>query len=411
MISFSHRRILGMVIAGFILYTQYLQYVFKAIPSMVTILGALVLGIGYIGILNCRKYWSPFEVNEFTMMFFFFAATLVTGFASSPNITVHIRYWITSFTYFLLVPCFMYLIGNKRRLCIFCALYMIFSILCAITLLHNPVVYYERAAEGARYSLSKSLNVNMLGQFFMLGGWGCCLLMNFFPKFQKYGLAIIVLLFYANNLTGSRKNLIAIILTVGLWFVICWMPDNKKNIFKVLLMIIAIISITYYCYIHFYLNSDIAQRMTQIFVSSDGKENGRFDMYRIAVYIFKKYPIFGLGFHGFGLWIGNVNTYSHATYAELLACTGICGSVLFLGMYVYSFVKILVLIIRIRKIEELKDSLVMLKMALILWVIIIFMSSTVIYFYELIGFMVWGILFSIIQITKKDISEYMLERT
>lgn len=406
---FSHRRILSVLMAVFILYTQYLQYVYFAIPSMVTILGAMVLGFGYIGIIYCREYWSPFKINEFTMMFIFFAITLATGIATSPNVTIHIRYWVTSFGYFLLVPCFMYLLESKEKLCVFCALYMAFSLLCAFTLWHNPVVYYEQAAEGVRYSLSQLLNVNMLGQFFMLGSWGCCFLMTFFPKFQKYGLAIIVFLFYANNLTGSRKNLIVILLIVGLWFAICWVPDNKENFLKVLLTAIVIFAVVYYCYIYFYLNSDIAQRMGQMFISSDGRENGRIDMYRTAMTIFKKNPIFGVGFHGYGIWIGKVSAYSHATYAELIADTGVVGSILFLGMYIYSFIKIILLIRRIKGIRELKDSLLMLKLALILWCVIIFMSSGVIYFYELVCFMIWGIMFSIIQITKKQIYMYMIE--
>lgn len=405
-IKITQKRILGVLLAIFIFYTQYLQYVCKPIPSMVSILGGVVILYGYLEIFSDKECWSPFKVTEFSMLALFFGVTFVTGILFSPDMMVHIKYWLMSFEYFLLVPCFMYLIKNKEDFFFFCALYLLLSLCCSFSLWHNPVVYYERAEEGVRYSLSTSLNVNMLGQFLSLGCWCCCVLMTFFRKFEKFGLILITILFYANSLTGSRKNLIAILLIVGTWYILCWMPNHRKNFLHILIVTVLIIILVGYCYTHIYLGSDMANRMNELVVSSDGKQNARIDMYKIAWGIFKNNPLFGLGFHGYGFFVGNINSYSHATYAEVIATTGLCGSILFLGMYIYSIIKIVINVVKVKRIVELEDTLILLKLALVLWFSILFMSIGVIYFYELFCFIIWGILFSMIQITSKRIENY-----
>lgn len=404
-ISLSHRNILSVLLALFLFYTQYFQYEFTAMPSMVTILGGIVLAFGYIGIIYGGNYKKCFKVKEFKIMSLFFLLSFFTGIVTSPNVIIHMKYWFASFEYFLLVPCFMYIFKSKKLFLRFCAFYLFIALLCAFSLWHHPVIY-EKSVEGIRYSLSLSLNVNMLGLFLTLGCWCCCTLMSFFPKFTKYGLILVLFLLYANNLTGSRKNLIAIVLILSLWFFIYWLPENKNNYFKKFFIGIVIVFIVYYCYIHFYLGSSIANRMDELIVSSDGTENARIGMYRIAFNIFENNILFGLGFHGYGIYVGKINSYSHATYAEVLANTGLVGSLLFIGMYVYSFFKILMIINKIKKIKELKNSLLLMKLSLILWCSIIFMSVGIIYFYELVCFVIWGVLFSMIQIAENEINNY-----
>ena len=343
------------------------------------------------------------------LMLIFFILTFVSGLITSASVSDHVSYWISSFEYFLLVPCLMYILREQKDISKFCFLYILFAIICAVTLIIHPVSYYESDSEGVRYSLSASLNVNLLGQFLTLGSWCCCVLMTIYQKFRKFGYIVFILLFYANNLTESRKNFIAILIIFLAWFILCWIPDNMNNKLKIVVFSLCLVGIACYAYVHFYLGSDMATRMGNIFVDSSGNQNKRLDMYESAVELFKQSPLFGLGYHAYGISIGIVGTYSHSTYAEVLANSGILGCALLFGMYIYSIVKIIKLLHQIRNIPALDKARKLLKSALILWIVIVFMSTGVIYIYELICFIIWGVMFSLVRCIEIEIKTYCNE--
>lgn len=404
--AITYKRALAIFFCIFVFYTEYLQYVWNAIPNMVAILGMLVLGVGYLLILASNKSWTPFGVKEFELMLIFFIITFISGLITSTSVSAHVTYWISSFEYFLLVPCLMYILRDQKDISKFCFFYMLFAIICAVTLIAHPVSYYESGSEGVRYSLSTSLNVNLLGQFLTLGSWCCCVLMTIYQKFRKFGYIVFILLFCANNLTKSRKNFIAILIIFLVWFILCWIPENKNDRFKIAVFSLCLVGIACYAYVHFYLGSDMATRMGNIFVDSLGNQNKRFDMYESAVELFKQSPLFGWGYHAYGISVGKPGGYSHATYPEVLANSGILGCALLFGMYIYSVVKVIKLLYRTRNILALSNERNLLKSALILWIVIAFMSTGVIYIYELVCFIIWGVLFSLIRCIENEIRTY-----
>ena len=64
---------------------------------------------------------------------------------------------------------------------------------------------------------------------------------------------------------------------------------------------------------------------------STGDET-RIGMYQEAYQFFKSSPLFGIGFNNYRL-LSVYHTYSHSTYAEVLACTGLLGAVLYLSAF------------------------------------------------------------------------------
>ena len=57
---------------------------------------------------------------------------------------------------------------------------------------------------------------------------------------------------------------------------------------------------------------------------------GRTELYDAAWEIFMQHPIVGIGYNCFRV-VGGYGYFTHSTYMELLACTGIVGFILFMG--------------------------------------------------------------------------------
>ena len=398
------------VLAIFIFYTQYFQHVIVAIPYMVTITGAALIAIcGYFFIWHQIDF-NEFSIKELNIFFLFYVVTLYTGAigsASSAGIGYHIQNWLSYFLYFLVTPCVMYIVMTKKDIIMFVKLYGCFALFCALTLIVNPITAKENMVEqNARYTIGRSLNVNLLGQYFTFGCWCILFLIIFKPKLRFPGFISIGMLLYGVNMTGSRKNLIAIIMIIGLWFLFIWFPENKNQGLKIIVIVPALVLLVFLAYNKFYLGSTIANRMDHIITNSRGMRNSRFDMYEDAFSLFKQHPFVGWGFKGYSYYFfGNASGYSHATYAEVPACTGLVGSCLFFGMYIYSIKKVIKLILLTNHDEDLMETNKILRMDLILWCSILFMGVGVIYIYELIGYLIFGVLFATIRYAEWSILE------
>lgn len=391
------------ILALFIFYTQYFQYVVEELSYMVTILGGLLVTVcGYYFIAHGIDL-REFAVKELVLFFLFYIVTLYTGVIGSVDKVYHIQNWLTYFLYFLIIPCVMYVVMTKKDIMIFVKFYGAFAILCALTLIINPVKSQETmTVTNARYSIARSLNVNMLGQYFTFGCWCILLFLVFKPKLRLPGFALIGILLYAVNMTGSRKNLIALLLIIGIWFLLIWFPDNKKQGLKIIVLLPIVVFAIYLAYNKFYVGSTISYRMEHIITSASGKRNSRIDMYENAFELFKQHPFVGWGIQGYSYFFGG---YSHATYAEVPACTGLIGSCLFFGMYIYSIKKIIKLILLTNHDKDLEQTNKILRMDLILWCSILFMGVGVIYIYELICYFIFGVLFATIRYSEWRIME------
>lgn len=400
----------ALVFGVFIFYTQYFQYVFFEIPKLVTILGAALIGICMYYFIAYEIDLYEFSIKELQIFFVFYAVTFFTGFIGSFRnfgVSAHINSWIGCFLYFLIVPSIMYIVVTKGDILAFSKWYCIFALICALTLIVNPIRSNESlSVNDIRYTIGKALNVNMLGQYFTFGCWCTLLLVTLKPKFRLLGVASVGILLYAVEMTASRKNLIAILLIAGLWFLMVWFPENKKNGIKIIIISVLLAIVSYVVYTKFFLGSTLSLRMGNLFVNESGNRNSRFDMYEKAFELFRLHPFTGWGFKGYSYFFySNSSAYSHATYAEVLACTGIIGCCLFFGMYIYSIRKVVKMIRFTNKKHELIDENRILKMILILWFSILFMGLGVIYIYELICYIIFGILFSTIRYVEWNIKE------
>lgn len=147
-------------------------------------------------------------------------------------------------------------------------------------------------------------------------------------------ISIIVYTIIIN--AGSRSGLLCsvVILFFSAFAIIRYIIKNSKHIIlSTIALIILVFSLAYF--ILGYFNSLGIQntgfdRLQNEFNSE--AYTGRGDLYSIGIDLFINNPLVGVGYGNFRSYANGL--FSHSTYIELLACTGICGFILFVIPYI-----------------------------------------------------------------------------
>ena len=182
-------------------------------------------------------------------------------------------------------------------------------------------------------------------------------------------IAVLTVIF----LTGSRKSFGAVAILFIL-MIFLWITDYRKNYNPYRLIIVLIVGVAAYLFVSKYLLPYAEQTNLYTRLLGRGAERasesdqGRINLYIWALQDFASHPLFGLGFAQFTHHHGN---YTHSTYVEPLACSGLIG-ILYLYPY-YSIVKKQIYLIRKNK----KGSYARLKQKEILVYLIIFLFVAV----------------------------------
>ena len=150
---------------------------------------------------------------------------------------------------------------------------------------------------------------------------------------------IIGYLYYCILATGSRKAFICATLFIAIWmFVMAKTVNGRHNyfdkedrsffntIFGLFLIIVFAIAVPA-------ITSSYAFR--KLLSGGDETSDGyRVLLYREAWDFFRENPIFGIGY-GLFRYKSSIGRFSHSTYAEILSCCGLYGTILYFLPYMY----------------------------------------------------------------------------
>ena len=141
-------------------------------------------------------------------------------------------------------------------------------------------------------------------------------------------------------IAGSRKSIFAILIMFALMYILCWNDYFKKmtSLQFVSILIVGIIGV--YVLVNFllpYLED------TNLYVRMFGRgaertaesDQSRIELYKTALKDFWNNFLFGLGFNNYDYVHKN---YTHSTYVEPLACSGIFG-LLYLIPYLHMLIE------------------------------------------------------------------------
>lgn len=214
------------------------------------------------------------------------------------------------------------------------------AVACAIScLIMNVDVGKKLQLEsGATVSVNDIGSIMAFGCFAVLFAFGLKEHKGFIKTIIKIGyiVAAVSVIFIA----GSRKSILAIIILFVLIFLFC-ARDYFKNLSITWIILISILLAVAAFIVYQYLVPMVEDTSLYVRVYGRGAERaansdeGRIELYNIALNDFIDHPFFGLGFNGFDAVHKN---YTHSTYVEPLACSGIIGF-LYLAPYVMILVK------------------------------------------------------------------------
>lgn len=158
-------------------------------------------------------------------------------------------------------------------------------------------------------------------------------------------ILLLLLMAYTILISGSRKNLISLGLFLMVWGYsarhrIKFAKDREVKAEDIIaLILVAVVAVCYF--ISRYVNTDQYNRLLRVFTGEDETTyNGRIGMLKDAFSIWSAHPIFGIGYDQYKIYSG-YGGYSHSTYAEVLSCTGVIGTlILFIPIIRYLFIMI-----------------------------------------------------------------------
>ena len=228
------------------------------------------------------------------------------------------------------------------------------AIACAVSclIMNTGISSKLKMESGASVSTNDIGSIMAFGCFAVLFAFGLKEHKGLVKTIIKIGyiIAAVSVIFIA----GSRKSILAILILFALLFLLCG-KDLFKNMSSTRFILVTLLIIGAVVFVYFYLlpnveNTDMYQRVWgRKAESTMESDEGRIELYRKAIEEFLSHPIMGLGFNNFSVLTGG--TYTHSTYVEPLACSGIIG-VLYLAPYVMILIKQIKLIRRNQVLSE-----------------------------------------------------------
>lgn len=372
-------------------YQAWFQVVFFQINYFLHIVGFLMMASFFIDITLKKIRINKIFNIEIILWIIFGLVVFTFGYFNAYDKALHISSTIDYFQFLSVLIVIVYISLSEKKIDFFVNSFIALSFVCAISTIIIRYDYHH-----GRITMGPKNNPNTLG-IMMAYGIGFLLFKLNFKSFSRAIIIItlIMLFTYVTFLSGSRKSFLSICILFFLWIIMLAIPLYKKMKLKsklkyLLILLLSILLISNFI-IPIFENSLLFNRLLILFKSPD---QGRIGMYNDAWRIFKEYPLFGVGMQQYRV-VSVYQTYSHSTYAEAIANTGIIGSILYFSVYfILALRYIKIFFNKTLDIEILKKFRIMIFM----FAMTIFLGIGVIHFYDLLSFVFFGVLISYIHI-------------
>lgn len=348
-----------------VLYIYFFQYLVREIPFLIYILGCSVIAslLFYLKLYKIKLVANiPVEI---WIWLAFYVTSLIIGLVISKNFYSLINQWISSFSNFLLLTICSVLI-KKGEITKVAYLMVTIALLASVFALINRVDYVN-----GRISYSRLVNVNELANI-MLFGIVAIMVLLIIKKFNLFYILMGCMFIYIIFLTETRKALFGTIILLGVWFVLSYLPQRhikeyKKRaivIYCLLFLCVIILLLSY----SIYYQTPLAGRVTSLIEEGGGK---RAILIQLAIDLFYRSPIYGVGFNNFSSYNYMYGYYSHSNIYEIISCTGMIGFFLYYSVYFVINAKI----IRFIKISKTENNITQLKFIYLILAIFLLMLS------------------------------------
>lgn len=311
----------------FLLYIEWYKEIWG--DKTLILYGSIGLLTGLIAIrLMRQRYLHLNTMPSFLKMYFIYFVYSFTGIFVARNASAMVSSLITFFCF--VIVCFdcwyiSYLLNDHNWI------YKILkcvAVICALQVILRGQPYYNGIMVTTMSSIN---NPNTLALILLIG------MLSFVIDFDVEKLSSFITTMFANVmmlygiiLTGSRKCFLAAIpvMVYWLWFYIKVTRKEgrtKRMLFLMVVMALGL-GVCFSFYRKYFQSTSIFERLLGLF--QNGGDPKRKQLYSDAVSYFLTSPVIGIGFHQYRFW-SPFGYYSHSSYAEILSCGGIIGTLIF----------------------------------------------------------------------------------
>ncbi|MBO4422452.1 MAG: O-antigen ligase family protein [Clostridia bacterium] len=309
------------IFALYVLYSQFFKYIFTSIPrlSQILIIASFLLLIIYKKKIVIYKEMIWFAV---------FSALILAASFFSHDSSIALTYSELIVEYFIMVYVLISISELDGSVRFVSVLFVLLGVMMGIWM-----ILFGTGIN--RISISEGVNVNIVGTVLAFSiGFILFLLMTGKRTTFTVVLSVVLILFLMFSVlsTASKKCLIAAVALIIGFVIFCYKYLFKKippvYVFLTTAFIVAVSVIAFAIISARYGDRLLyAQaRMDDILV--DDSTQKRYALILEGFSVFLKNPVLGVGINNFRYY-STYTTYSHCTYAELLACTGVVGTLLF----------------------------------------------------------------------------------
>ena len=295
----------------------------------------LFLGVAIVGVLVSASH-EPikigFDIKCWILYSIYSVVTILVAYSAQYAIDGLIKF----FQRLVVIILITYICEKEKSIIFAIRLLAVTAVACALSslLMMNDITQKLSMSSGASVSTNDIGSIMAFGCFAVLFAFGTGEKSNLYKTLLK--IAYILAAVSVIAVAGSRKSILAIAITFALMFVFCWNDYFKKMtslqfVSIILVSIVAIYVVTNFLLPYF--------EDTNLYVRMFGRgaertaqsDESRVDLYITALEDFFNHFLFGLGFNNYTYLHYN---YTHSTYVEPLACSGIFG-LLYLAPYVH----------------------------------------------------------------------------
>ena len=374
------------LIIAILFYVNFAQYKLVQNSLILAALGGLSIGIYALGVVTSGKLrLNKYSYYYICFMIYMAIPTLLRGMLSQ---------YITCLEYTLLMLSIINISYTENDIDWLTKAKLIMTLLTCAVFLYRPAVFYDKV-NTVQYTLVTTLNPNTFGLDIVFGLW-CALELFSQKKIKIYTFLISVGIFTISIIrTASRKSLICIAIALLLWVVLYYIRPQKistSKLAKRLLLIAILVFGGYLVARKYFAGSMMERRILSMISGSDGSVSGRFEMYLNGFHDLMKHPLLGYGFGGYRVMYGR---YSHATLVEVPVSGGIIGGLAYFIILIGDFAGTIRRARYFKKQNLYEHILIEHYMAIILWVMMLFLCVCVIHPYLFNSHVMLAILFSI----------------
>lgn len=320
-------------VSVFILYTFWFKEVYGNYPLI--LYGSVIVATALV-ILDILSGAKKIKLYSFVTMLFVFG---LYSFLSGIWIAKDVAWFYSILTTYLAfaVVCFdvCYISDKTASTEWILNIMLITSSICAIQTIFFGAEY---RTEVIVRTMSSTNNPNALGFVMILGIFSLISRKKYVADKLLVKSVVLLAFLYVIILTGSRKTLLSALLIVGLW--IYSLLKTEKGFSNRKLSIIAVVSIIVVVGVYYGLTKYVStSSYARLLIIGTGA-NTRAELYKDAIEFWKTSPIFGIGFGQYQIWSA-YRLYSHSSYAEILSCTGIIGTIVFFGYMLCLLIKLI----------------------------------------------------------------------